>query len=113
MKLHNKSKSILIADSLEKADTFFSRTQGLIGRSTLPKGATLWIPRCNWIHTCFMKFSIDVIYVDKHLKVCRVDENIKPWRFGKPVFKAKSVFEFSAGGLTSIPEIGDQLDVVH
>lgn len=88
-----------IASDLRTADTLFSRTKGLLGRSCLPKGEGLWIKRCNSIHTAFMKFPIDVLFVDKNLKVVSVYENLKPWRITRLHLCASSVIELPAGTL--------------
>lgn len=86
-----------IASDLKTADTLLSRTKGLLGRSSLPQGEGLWIKRCNSIHTAFMKFPIDVLFVDKNLKVVSVYENLKPWRITRLHFSASSVIELPAG----------------
>jgi len=86
-----------IARDLKTADTLLSRTKGLLGRSSLPQGEGLWIKRCNSIHTAFMKFPIDVLFVDKNLRVVSVYENLKPWRITRLHFRASSVIELPAG----------------
>lgn len=88
-----------IASDLKTADTLLSRTKGLLGRASLPQGEGLWIKRCNSIHTAFMKFPIDVLFVDKDLKVVSVYENLKPWRITRLHFSASSVIELPAGTL--------------
>jgi uncharacterized membrane protein (UPF0127 family) len=95
----NDNVSAQIASDLKTADTLFSRTKGLLGRSSLPEGEGLWIKRCNSIHTAFMKFPIDVLFVDKDLKVVSVYENLKPWRITRLHFSASSVIELPAGTL--------------
>ena len=102
----------MVAQEVELADDMKSRMIGLMGKPSFPEGRTLLIEKCNWIHTFFMKFPIDVIYVNKELVVKKVKRNISPWRFPGPVLSATSVFELSAGQIkeNSI-EIGDQLYV--
>lgn len=90
-----------IASDLKTADSLFSRTKGLLGRKSLPEGEGLWIKRCNSIHTAFMKFPIDVLFVDKDLKVIHMYENLKPWRITRLHFRATSVIELPAGTLAS------------
>ncbi len=113
MKLVNQSKNIVLLQKIELANSFKKRFFGLMGQS-LTQNDCLWIHKCNWIHTFFMKSSIDVIYVNKKLIVEKIDFEIKPWRFAKPVCGAASVFELKAGNLKpSIIDIGDQLYVGH
>ncbi len=96
MKLFAKNKNLVIAESVEVAASFKKRLVGLLGRKNLKPSHTLWIHRCNSIHTFFMQFPIDAVFVDKNLKVCKVVKNIKPWRLANAYFCGHSVFEFSS-----------------
>jgi uncharacterized membrane protein (UPF0127 family) len=110
----NITKNLVLAEKVEKAVSFHSRLKGLLGRKTMNANETLWIIRCSSIHTFFMNFSIDVVFVDHSLKVRARYENVKPWRLVSTVWGAKSVFEFAAGAIAKGKiEVGDQLNVVH
>lgn len=111
-KLINKSKNMEIARHLRVAESFFSRAKGLLGeRQLLPRHA-LWIQRCTSIHTFFMRFTIDVVFVDRSLVVKAVYRDLPPWRMTWPAWGASSVFELPAGTLREARvEIGDQLYV--
>ncbi|MEQ1664750.1 MAG: DUF192 domain-containing protein [Bdellovibrionales bacterium] len=111
LKLWNTTKNIKVVDHIEKAETLFARTKGLLGRNFLDQNQTLWIADCSSIHTLFMKFSIDVVFVDRDFKVRACYKDVNPWRLILPVRKAKSVFEFAAGTIGHNIEIGDQLNV--
>lgn len=74
-------RAIVNGIDVEIAHTFFERTKGLIGRSSLPVGQGLLIERCNAIHTCFMSFPIDAMFLDKDFRVVKIVKGIKPWRF--------------------------------
>ena len=63
------------------ASRFLHRAKGLIGRKTLPPGEGLLIERCNAIHTFFMRFPIDAIFLDRRGRVVKTVRNIRPWRF--------------------------------
>ncbi len=109
--LHNTTKNHVIATEVIVAKSFLERGRGLLGKKSFPKKKALWIHRCRDIHTFFMKFPIDVIFVNKKLQVLSVRTNINPWRFAFN-HKANSVFEFKAGSINkSLVEIGDQLNV--
>lgn len=113
-KLTNKTSKKVVAEHVILADSFLKRSKGLLGKKSFEKENTLWIKRCQSIHTFFMRFSIDVVFVDKDLKVTNMYLSLKPWRVTPYAFKAKSVFEFSAGTIN--PDevaIGDQLYVGH
>jgi len=71
----------------------------------------LWIVPCPMIHTFFMRFAIDVLFLDRELKVVRVMENLKPWRLSPWVFRAHSVLELAGGRLQGSVRVGDRLDI--
>lgn len=106
-----KKEHILIPE-LEIADNFWSRGKGLLGRDGLSSEGGLWIPRCSSIHTFFMKFAIDCVFVDKKLKVKAVFKNVKPGRLILPVWGASSVFELPAHRSEELKiQVGDELYV--
>ncbi len=112
-RLINTSKeNSVIAESVILANSFVDRLIGLLGKQEFPKQTALWISKCSSIHTFFMKFSIDAIFVDKNLIVKKTIRNLKPWRLTLPGFRYDSVFEFQSGELNDV-EKGDQLRVVH
>ena len=112
--LQNLTRKITLANHVEQATSLLKRIQGLIGRSQLDPSHTLWIPHCNSIHTFFMKFPIDVVFVSKHLIVKSIRRNIQPGRITLPVWGASSVFEFSSGAIQQKDIAkGDQLYVGH
>lgn len=110
--LESKTNNQRLIPNLEVADGFRSRGKGLLGRSKLNEDAGMWIHRCNSIHTFFMKFSIDCVFVDKKLKVKAIYTDVKPWRLILPVWGASSVFEMASGSVARMHIcVGDQLYV--
>lgn len=110
--LINKTKNQVVISEVEVAGSFWARGRGLLGRSSLSEFQALWIPRCNSIHTFFMKFSIDCVFVDRNLKVQAIYPDVKPGRLLLPVWGASSVFEMSAGVSQKMNiSVGDQLYV--
>ena len=83
---------------LEVARTTLQRMRGLLGRSGLPAGQGMLIERCWSIHTFFMKFALDVIFVDSDWEVRRVVRNLRPWRLAHSP-GASGVVELAAGAL--------------
>lgn len=77
------------------AESFFERFKGLM---LLPKEKSfnLLIKNCNSIHTCFMKFNIDVFCLDKEFKLIKVHKNVKPFRFILPVKNCCHIFEIKS-----------------
>jgi len=79
------------------AEGFLSRAIGLIGRRSLPPGEGLLIPRCNCVHTLFMRFAIDVTFLDSRGEVVKRVENVRPWRpFVWGGWRARSALETAA-----------------
>lgn len=87
----------------EVADSFGTRFLGLMGRKELPPDGGLLLKRCGSIHTCFMRFTIDVIYLSADLTVI-TQETIQPWKLGKAVKGAKHVLELPEGAGSAFPQ---------
>ncbi len=114
MKLFKGGENLLLIEELCKASSLLSRMQGLLGSSSLSANAGLWILRCNSIHTFFMKYPIDCVFVDKSMKVTSIKSDVEPFRMVWPQRKADSVIELAAGTVQKLQiKIGDQLHVGH
>jgi len=83
-------------DRIEIADRPLPRMRGLLGRDGLPEGEGLLLRPAGTIHTFFMRFPIDAVFLDRDLVVRKVASGVKPWRL---VFarRARSVLELAAG----------------
>lgn len=108
----NKTADRRIASRVLKAEDYQSRSRGLLGRESMADDEGLWIIPCPMIHTFFMKFPIDVLFLDKNLKVRKVIENMGPWRISPWVFSAHSVLELAGGSLKGTTAVGDQLEIL-
>lgn len=99
-------------DQLRVARNPLSRFLGLMGRPSLEDGHGLLIKPCSSIHTFFMRFPIDVVFVDKDARVVKTATAVKPWRFLLGGKGAHAVIELPAGALNN-PGMkpGDQLDI--
>ena len=82
---------------IEKADTFFKRLRGLIGRKNFPQGRGLMIVPCNSIHMFFMRFAIDAVYIDENFVIKKIVPNLHPWTGFSICWGAWAVVEFLAG----------------
>ncbi|HEY8269324.1 MAG TPA: DUF192 domain-containing protein [Pseudobdellovibrionaceae bacterium] len=110
--LKSETKNMQLISDLEVAATEWTRGKGLLGRKLLGPEQALWIRRCNSIHTFFMKFAIDCVFLDKQLRVKAIYPHVKPFRLVWPVWGATSVIEFPAGRAKQLNlEIGEQLNV--
>lgn len=92
----NKTRNTVLATQLTLADSPKTRERGLLGRDTLLPGEGLWIVPCQAIHMFFMRFSIDLVYIDRQKRVCKVRSNVAPWRISACI-SAHSVLELPAG----------------
>lgn len=111
--LWNRTQNILLVPHLEVATNFIDRGVGLLKKARLNEKEGLWINPCNSIHTFFMKFSIDCIFVTKDLVVDDLVQNVPPWKIVFPRWSSRSVFELPSGFISkSNVRKGDQLDVV-
>src|SRR5690242_16344177 len=94
--IRNQTRMATIADSAQVADTSATRRKGLLGRKTFNAGEGLWISPCESIHTFWIKFPIDVIYLDGKKRVRKFRPSIVPWRLSRCLL-ADSVVELPAG----------------
>ena len=99
----------MLADAAEVADTSAKRRIGLLKHSGLAPGQGLWIAPCESVHTFFMKFPIDLVYLDRSRKVRKVRHAVPAWRLSA-CLTAESVLELPAGTARRTgTEAGDQL----
>lgn len=82
---------------IEIAETFFSRLRGLMGRSHLDAGHGLLLAPCNSIHMLFMRFAIDVIYLDKEFCIKKIARNVPTWIGMSFCFGAWGALELRSG----------------
>ena len=101
MRLINSTNGAALADNVEVASNFIKRLQGLIGVSALNQGEALLLYPCNCIHTFFMKFPIDVLFINKDAAILHTFENMKPFRFSPIIRASYMVVELPAGRLSS------------
>lgn len=112
MRIENSTRSTCLADKCEIADSFIKRFKGLMGRNVLKQGHGLLILPCNSIHMCFMKFPLDIVFIDRDNTVVHIIEGIKPWRLSKIVYNAASVIELPVGTIKeSLTQVGDKLEL--
>jgi uncharacterized membrane protein (UPF0127 family) len=100
-----------VAARLEIASSSWSRFMGLMGRDSIEPGGGLLLEPCNSIHMFFMRFAIDVLFLDRRGRVKKVMLNLKPWRISPIVFGARSVVELPSGTLADRGLVGRTLRV--
>jgi len=106
----NLTRGTILADRLELADTGPKRNKGLLGRTGLADGGGLWIVPCESVHTFFMKFAIDLVYLDRNHKVRKVRESVPAWRLSA-CLSAHSILELPSGTIRATQtQAGDSLN---
>ncbi|MBI5623952.1 MAG: DUF192 domain-containing protein [Elusimicrobia bacterium] len=113
MEAFDAARGRTVASRVVKAEALLDRMRGLLGKDSLPEGEGLWIIPCPQIHTFFMRFPIDVLFLDRGLKVVLVKERLGPWRLAPWLpwtCDAHSVLELAAGALRGSVEVGDRLE---
>jgi uncharacterized membrane protein (UPF0127 family) len=109
--LVNERTRTVVARDVEVADTRRTRRKGLLGRDRLSPSSALVITRCWAIHTAFMRFDIDVIFVTREGHVVRVVRDLPPWRMAITP-RADRVIEMAAGSLGETDvAVGDRLTI--
>lgn len=111
VKIRNLSKQALLGDSITVADSSAARRMGLLKHEGLGKGEGLWILPCEAVHTFWMKFPIDVIFVNRKKRVTKIVSHMKRSRIAFSI-RAQSVIELPAGTAEATgTEVGDVLEI--
>jgi len=114
----NRTRGTVLCERLEVAESMAAKSRGLLGRDGLASGAGMlfdgnrFLP-LMWMHMFFMRFAIDVVFLDQSSRVLRINHSLKPWRVSSMVFGARRALELEAGAAErSSTRKGDQLELV-
>lgn len=109
--LVNERTGAVVANQLLAAFDSKTRRTGLLAHESMPAGAAMIIAPTNAIHTFFMKFPIDVLFVAKDGVVVKTRDGLRPWRMSA-AWRAHAVIELPAGALQRSPvRVGDRVSV--
>lgn len=110
VRVTNSTRGSILALSAGVANTSAKRREGLLKRTGLNTGEGLWITPCEAVHCFFMKFTIDVVFLDRQKRVVKTCQSMKPWRMAA-CLRAHSVLELPEGQIHSTgTQAGDQLE---
>jgi uncharacterized membrane protein (UPF0127 family) len=99
----------IVCERCTVADNPLRRMKGLLGRDGLESGEGLLLRPASAVHTYFMRFPIDVVFLDRELTVLKVRAHMRPWRTASR-FRARSVLELAAGECDRLRlQVGDRL----
>jgi uncharacterized membrane protein (UPF0127 family) len=94
--IRDPARDVVVCDRCELAVTPVARMRGLLGRAELPAGDGLLLRPAGSVHTHFMRFAIDVVFLDRDLQVLATHDTVVPWRMhGRR--GAKAVLELAPG----------------
>ncbi len=111
MRVTNVTRGTVLATRLEVADSGAKRNKGLLGRKGLAAGEGLWIIPCESVHTFFMQFPIDLIYLDRKHRIKKVCDSVPAWRLSA-CLSAHSILELPAGTIRSTQTVaGDVVEI--
>jgi uncharacterized membrane protein (UPF0127 family) len=102
-RLVSKATGKIVVGQLKIADGFGSRLAGLQFRRPLPADAGLLLVPCNSVHTCFVRFPVDVAFLDNSGCVLAVRRHLRPWRFAFGPRKTHAVLEMPADAIAVQP----------
>lgn len=77
--LHAAGNEDLLLD-VNKTESALERMRGLLLRPPLKAHQGLLITPCNSVHTFFMQYPLDLVYIDKTLQIIKIVHDIRPWR---------------------------------
>lgn len=102
----------LVCERCLVADSALTRMRGLLGRDHLDPGEGVLLRPAGSIHTAFMRFAIDVVFLDRAGTVVKVAADVRPWR-ARFARRTRAVLELSAGECRRRGiEVGDRLEAV-
>lgn len=99
----------VLAEEVEEAFSLLKRMKGLMFRPSLAAGKAMLLAPCPQIHTCFMRFAIDVLFLTKEGEVVYVMENLRPWRLSPIIRRATQTLEMPGGTLKGRVKQGDRI----
>jgi uncharacterized membrane protein (UPF0127 family) len=110
MNIANLTRGTTLATQARRADNFLARGRGLMMAPPLPGGGALVIEPCNSIHMFFMRYPLDIVFLDKTGEVVFMYRGIKPWRMGRVVRGARLAIELPEGVINdSGTQVGDRI----
>lgn len=108
------SAPIILGDRVALARSPLARLRGLLNRQGLEAGEGLLLRPCNGVHTYFMRFAIDVVFLDSDGVVLRIERSMRPQRMVPLVRRAKQALELPAGATAAVDlGVGSRLAIVE
>jgi len=110
VRIRRTTDGAVVCERCEIPESALGRTRGLLGRDGLEPGSGMLLDRAPSIHMFFMRFPVDVVFLDRDRRVVRVVERLRPWRVAS-ARRAAAALELPAGAAAAMGvEVGDALD---
>ena len=104
---------VRLVETVEIADDLVGRMVGLLGRSKLGEQRAMYLSPCSSIHTFFMRFPIDLVFLNREMVATRIVRDVRPWRTVFGGAGAVSVLEMESGWFPAdAVSIGDTVKLV-
>ena len=101
MRIINTANNTVLAEDVIIAEGLFKRMKGLLGKDELKSGQAIVLKPCTAVHTFFMRFTIDIAFVDSENRIIKTIPDLKPWRLTGIYSSARLCIELPAGTLAS------------
>ena len=108
-----KNSQLIISSNMKTANSLFDRLLGLMFLKKMCDFDGLLLAPCNSIHTFFMRFEIDVLFLDKDFNIIKILKRLKPWRITSIYFKSKFVLELPGNTLPDNLKLKEQIEVIN
>jgi len=114
----NRTRGTVLCERLEVAASMAEQSRGLLGRDSLASGTGMlfeggFLP-LMWMHMFFMRFAIDIVFLDHTNRILRINHSLKPWRISSMVLGARKALELEAGAAARSGTVeGDLLELVE
>lgn len=106
-----KNSDYMLCQNFKIASSFFDRLIGLMFSREMKGYDGLLIKHCQSIHTFFMFYSIDAVFLDSNYRVIKIIRQLQPWRLTGFYWRASQVLELPAATVKDSLQVGDYLEV--
>lgn len=114
MIVKNADRDTVLGEAIEVASTAVKRVKGLLGRQCLEAGAGLLFKHCSSLHTFFMQFPVDILFIDRRGKVLKAASGVRPFKVVAAPFRAQYALELPTGAIeSSATRVGDHIDFLE
>ncbi len=111
LRVRNVTRRVELGQKVRVASSLFDRAVGLLTTSSVKPGEGLWISPCKSIHTFFMHYPIDVLFIDKAGKILH-QKTYSPWKMSGWHAQSQGALELSAGTINRTrTQVGDQIEM--